>query len=384
MEASVHTGLAAIYWFSAGLIVYTFAGYPVLLRWLARIATRAVKKNDGGENTPLVSIALVAHNEASRIIARLKNLIESDFPPEKIEIIVVSDGSTDDTVEKIKSLAHPRVRLVTRVQREGKSACLNIALAEARGDIIVFSDARQRFDPRAIRELCANFSDPKIGAVSGALDINPATSGIGAGVDAYWRLEKSIRLYESKIDSCIGCTGAIYAIRRELFEPLPPDTILDDVVTPMHVALRGYRAVFDPAAVAFDPQPLEPHLEKIRKQRTLAGNFQMLARHPGWLLPWRNRLWLQLISHKYLRLAAPWLLLAAFTTNAALTASPFYRALFFAQCIFYALAIAGGLFPSKKIALLSLPAGFVFLNLSAMRGLWIFLTRRGGAWRGAR
>ena len=214
--------------------------------------------------------------------------------------------------------------------------------------------------------------DYELGGTGGNAGVGGFGS-VGAGVDTYWRLEKAIRFYESELDSCIGCTGAVYAIRRDLFEPIPSDTILDDVVIPMQIAMRGFRIVFDPAAVAYDPQPLEPRLERIRKQRTLAGNFQMLARHPRWLLPWRNRLWWQLISHKYLRLLAPFLLLAVLLANSALLEVSLYRFLFFGQCIFYICALIGLIFSSLRAVCFSLPAGFVFLNWMTLTGLWHYV-----------
>jgi len=146
--------------------------------------------------------------------------------------------------------------------------------------------------------------------------------------------------------------------------------LLDDVVIPMLIATQGFRVVFEPEAVAFDPQTLEPEREKIRKRRTLAGNYQMLFRNWRWLLPWRNRLWWMLISHKYLRLAAPLFLLLMFAANFFLIEQPVYRALFFGQCLFYFMAICGLIFSTKRLWLFSIPAGFVFLNWMALSGLW--------------
>jgi hypothetical protein len=209
--------------------------------------------------------------------------------------------------------------------------------------------------------------------VSGALMIETAATAVGGGVDAYWRLEKFVRSAESKLDSSIGCTGAVYAIRRKLFQSIPADTILDDVVIPMQIALQNYRILFEPLAVSFDPQSLEPEREKVRKQRTLAGNFQMLFRYLNWLLPSRNRLWWQLISHKYLRLAAPLCLVLALIANARLLESSFFRLLFYGQCFFYSLAIFGLIFSRSKIFIFSIPAGFVFLNWMTVRGFFYFL-----------
>jgi cellulose synthase/poly-beta-1,6-N-acetylglucosamine synthase-like glycosyltransferase len=330
----------------------------------------------GNLEKPTVCAVLVAHNESVRIAARVANLIESDYPAEKLRVIVVSDGSTDGTAELARHACGERGTVVELPERSGKAEGINAGMVECgAAEIAVFADARQRFAKDTIARLISHFADSPVGAVSGALEIEAATSAAGAGMDAYWRLEKSLREAEARIDSSIGCTGAVYAIRRELFRPLPEDTILDDVVQPMQVVMQGHRVLFDPAALAFDSQPLEPAAERIRKRRTLAGNFQMLFRYPEWLLPWRNRVWWQLLSHKYLRIFAPVFLVAIFACGAVLALhSPFYRLLFGAQCLLYVLALAGLLFPSARNRLLALPAGFLFLNAMTVAAFWHYLS----------
>ena len=359
------------FWISAAALAYTFAGYGALMALLAR--SRAVKS---GAPAPLpdVCVVIVAHNEETRIVARLENLLASEYPPEKLRILLVSDGSTDATAARAATINPARVTVLTQPTRAGKAAGLNAALAQATAEIIVLTDARQRFAPDAIARLTAHFADPRIAAVSGALEIETADSATGSGVDFYWRYEKSLRAAESRFDSCIGCTGAIYALRRALFTPLPADTVLDDVVIPMRLAVAGHRVLHDPAARAFDPQPLEPAAEAQRKRRTLAGNFQMLFRHPHWLHPARNRLWWQLLSHKYLRLTAPLFLIALLAASAALSAHSFYRAALALQLAFYFLATLGLLFPPLRGKIFALPAGFVFLNLTVLRALHHYLT----------
>lgn len=363
---------AVTFWLGIAALSYTFAGYPWLIALLAR--KRGVHPEpQPGTTFPDVTVVVVAHNEETRIGARVENLLASDYPREKLRVLVVSDGSTDATISRLHELSSPRLDVVERPLRAGKAAGLNAGAARCAGELVVFTDARQRFAPDTISRLAAHFADPKVGAVSGALEIDRSQSAVGEAVDAYWRLEKRIRAAEARVDSCIGCTGAVYAIRRDLFEPIPDDTILDDVVIPMQIALRGFRVLHDPAALAFDSQPLEPASEQRRKRRTLAGNFQMLFRYPGWLLPWRNRLWWQLASHKYLRILAPAPLALTFLANAALLAIPFYRLAFAAQCALYACAAVGMRFPQLRSPALSLPAGFVFLNLTVLRAFWHYL-----------
>jgi cellulose synthase/poly-beta-1,6-N-acetylglucosamine synthase-like glycosyltransferase len=321
-----------------------------------------------------ITVVVIAYNEEGRIAARITDLLASKYPAEKLRVLVVSDGSTDATAARAREVDPARVTVLTQTERSGKAAGLNLALRHATTEIVAFTDARQRFAPEAMARLASHFADPQIAAVSGALEIDAAQSATGSGVDTYWRYEKMLRAAEARFDSCIGCTGAIYAIRRALFTPLPVDTVLDDVVIPMRLAVAGHRVVHDPTAHAFDPQPLEPVAERLRKRRTLAGNFQMLCRHPAWLLPWRNRLWWQLISHKYLRLCAPLFLALALGSSVALAANPFYRTTLVLQCAFYAIAAIGLLFPTLRGKLFSLPAGFVFLNLTVLRAFWHYLT----------
>lgn len=372
--------LQLVFWLSCVAVAYTFVGYPVVMALLSWTFARPTHKQRPAES-PSISVVMAAGNEAERIRARLENLLGSDYPRERLEIVVVSDGSTDETPEIVAEFADRNVRLVAREERSGKAACLNAGVPAAAGEIVVFCDARQRFAPETIAELVANFSDETVGAVSGELFIESAESGVGGGVDLYWKLEKFIRESEARFSSVIGATGAVYAIRRELFDALPTDTLLDDVVIPMRIALRGYRVGFDPCAPAFDPQTTDPAKERRRKLRTLAGNFQMLFRHPGWLAPWRTGLWWQLLSHKYARVIAPAFMAAMFISNALLVELAFYRWLFGAHCGFYALALLGALLPGAKVKLLSIPSGFVFLNLMSVGGFWNYLR---GAYRQGR
>jgi cellulose synthase/poly-beta-1,6-N-acetylglucosamine synthase-like glycosyltransferase len=247
------------------------------------------------------------------------------------------------------------VRVIEFTARRGKPTVLNALLPEAAGEIVVFGDARQRYDRNALRALVAPFADPQVGAVTGELiltegDGKPLERGLGL----YWRCEKAIRRGESRVGSVVGVTGAIYAIRRELFEALPPDTILDDVLLPMRIARRGYRVVFEPEARAYDQAPASPAGEFARKVRTISGNFQLLARE-RWLLGFGNPLWLQTVSHKGLRLLTPALLGLAFAANLWLLDRPAFRLLFLAQLAFYAIALFGHALRHVRIPGLAAP-----------------------------
>ncbi len=364
-----------LFWASAALLAYTFLGYQLLIALLACFRRRAAP---GGVPPAGVSVVVVAHNEEARIRARIENLKASLC---RVEVIVCSDGSTDSTADLARQAG---ARVFDFPQRRGKAACLSEVIPKLDTPVVVLADCRQQFTPDTIPRLLRHFADPDTGAVSGILRIGDAETSAGAGVNIYWRMETALRQAESNFDSCIGCTGAVYAIRRELFRPIPADTILDDVVIPMFIALAGYRVVYDGEAEAFDPQSLDPGAEHRRKARTLAGNFQMLLRQPRWLSPSRNRLAFQLISHKYLRLAGPLLLAAALVSNIHLAHLPLYRACLILQILLYLLAAAGLAAPSLRMRLFSIPAGFLFLNLMTLRGFFRYLFGpKGGAWEKA-
>jgi cellulose synthase/poly-beta-1,6-N-acetylglucosamine synthase-like glycosyltransferase len=322
---------------------------------------------------PEVTAVIAAHNEQAHIVARVRNLLDSAYDPDKLSVLVVDDGSTDQTVAQLRTIGAHRVRVLCNQRQLGKAACLNQAIAEVETEIVVFTDARQSFAPDAIRRLIGHFSDPKVGAVSGALVLPKAATGIGNSVGLYWTLERRLRMDEARWDSAIGCTGAIYGIRTALFRPIPEDTILDDVVVPMHILQQGYRVLYDMDAVAVEPRETVADTEARRKRRTLAGNFQMLFRYPAWLLPWRNRAWWQLLSHKYLRLAAPLFLALALVSNVVLRAEPLYQGLLGLQLLFYGAALLGLMLPQPAPRLTAVPAGFLFLNLNVVQGLWDYL-----------
>ncbi len=382
MAESSLTIPACVFWLGLALLVYAFAGYPVVLRLLnLALRPRPEEAHAPGE-APSLSCIIVVHNEESRIGARLRNLADCAYIGER-EILLVCDGCTDSTAETARRFdpGFP-LRILEQVERTGKATALNLAAKEATGEILVFGDARQRFAPDAIDRLVDRLRrNPSAAAVSGSLEIEASGDGPAAGLDLYWRLEKWIRNEESKRDSVIGCTGAIYAMRREDYRPLPEDTLIDDVVQPMQALVRGRRILFEPTAVAYDPQTLETHHEKRRKVRTLAGNYQMLFRHPRWLVPRGNRCWWQLISHKYLRLGGPLYLVATLAGALALApSSAFFRLVLAAQILAYLAAVAGISPALRRCRLFSIPAGFLFLQVQSARALLHYVQlRRGGS-----
>jgi poly-beta-1,6-N-acetyl-D-glucosamine synthase len=330
-----------VFWGAAFVVVYVYLAYPLLLALWARIAPKPVVHEPA---TPPVSIIVAARNEADRLAARIDNLLALDYPKRNVQIVVVSDGSTDATAEVLRR--YGRVIDTVYLPRGGKARALNAGVARARHELLVFADVRQRFAPDALRALVAPMADPSVGGVSGELVLDCETgttgeSGIEEGVGGYWRYEKWLRRQESLIGSTMGATGAIYALRRSLWEPLPADTILDDVLAPMRAVLASTRVVFAAGARAFDNAVSAP-AELRRKIRTLAGNYQILWLEPRLLAPWSNPVWLQYLSHKVGRLVVPWALVALVVSSGALASdSLFYAAAFAGQIAFYGLAMYG-------------------------------------------
>jgi cellulose synthase/poly-beta-1,6-N-acetylglucosamine synthase-like glycosyltransferase len=371
---------AIAFWLSLFLLAYVYLGYP-LIAWLrghlmAKPCARA-------PIDPFVSVIVVAHDEANRIRRRIENLLGSDYPRDRFEILIGSDGSSDETVAMASAYEGENVRVFAFRERRGKSSVLNDLVPSAKGEIVVFADARQRFDPDAIRTLVANFADPKVGAVSGELILHTRandspTGHASEGAGFYWKYEKFIRANESWAGSTVGATGAIYAIRRSLFERIPDDTLLDDVLIPIRILRRGYRVLFEAGARAHDRIVSSPQQEFVRKTRTIAGTFQLLAREAWILNPRRSRVWFEAISHKALRLAIPALHLTVFTANLALTRFWFYEWAMGAQMLFYAAALAGHILAGfhKKTMLLTVPYTMTLLGWATIVGLTRFVTRR--------
>jgi len=367
-----------LFWAAFTCIVYVYAGYPLLLMLWRRVSRRPVDKR---YRELSVSLVIAMHNERRNVEAKIRNCQELDYPADKLQIIVSLDAPTDGTDDLLRDSTGQGVEVVCCPVRRGKAEALNSGLAVARGEIVIFGDAGQRLERSAVRELVANFADESVGAVSGTLvlldrDAREATDGVGL----YWRYEKKLRAMESDIHSVPGATGAIYAIRRRLFVPLPPGTILDDVVVPMRIVLGGKRAIVDPAARAYGAATPSPGSEYERKKRTLTGNYQLFAEMPELLVPWRNPVFVQLVSHKVGRLIVPYCLAALFLSNLFLL-DGLYRTVVFLQAGWYLAACAGWWASrgggSRLGALMPIPYAFVLMNWAAVAGLYCFV--RGGA-----
>ncbi|WP_426703025.1 glycosyltransferase family 2 protein [Rhodanobacter sp. Col0626] len=363
-------------WGSALLLVHVFVGYPLCMWLLARCCPRPIARQ---AVTPTVTVILAVHDGAKYLPAKLKNLQALDYPPGQLEIVIACDGCRDATAALAREANDPRVRVLEFTERRGKAACLNDAVAMARGDVLLMTDVRQKLSPMALRELVANLADTHVGAVSGELQMENVQTGFAQGVDAYWRYEKLIRHAESRSGSTIGVSGALYAMRRALFKPLPSGTVLDDVLIPMRVAAAGCRVVFEPHALAWDQPSQQPAEERRRKIRTLAGNYQLIQLAPWLLLPWSNPLWFRFVSHKLLRLLAPWLILLLGLSTAVLaTRHVAYALLLLVLLVGAALVMLGRWMPAAGRWLpIRLAVAFYYLNLFAAQALIAFTRNRG-------
>jgi len=312
MGSLVYAGFLA----SAWLLAYTFVVYPVGIWLLARMKPQPVDKRPV---TPTVSIIMVVREAAQHIQAKLANLRTLNYPSSQLQVIVVCDGCRDGTPKLARRFGDRRIRVLEIAEAQGKAACLNRAVALAQGEVLLFTNVRQTLAPVALRELVANLADPQVGVASGELLFTDNRSGFAQGVDTYWRYEKSLRLAESQSGSTIGVSSALYAMRRIQYEPLPPGTMLDDMLIPMRIIASGRRVVFEPRALAWDQLVQQPAEDRPRRIHNATGHFQLLRLAPWLLSPEENPVWLRFVSHKLLRLAAPWLLLYV-TAAAALLA----------------------------------------------------------------
>jgi len=358
------------------VLVYTYVGYPALVYLAARIRPRRVCVDT--TYTPSVSALIPVYNSSAALTRKLDSLFALDYPRDNLEVLVCSDGSTDDTDATLAEYAarEPRVRVFRSAERKGKPHALNLLREHARGDVLLMTDVRQPLSADALRRLVSHLADPSVGCASGELVLRGET---GAGL--YWKYERWIRQNESLFRSTVGVTGAIYVLRTADLRPLPENLILDDMWIPMRLRCLGQRIVFVPGAFAYD-EAFADGRELGRKIRTLAGNYQLFARMPRLLLPLANPSWFETISHKIMRLVCPWALVVLFLTTSWLlwfdapgagpTVAWFVRLLWAGQLLFYTAAAAGR--SAGRIA--GVARTFVVLNYAAVAGLWRFVKGR--------
>jgi cellulose synthase/poly-beta-1,6-N-acetylglucosamine synthase-like glycosyltransferase len=356
------------------LLAYVYAGYPVLVRLLAGVLRRRVA---AAPHTPSVTVLIAAYNEARHIVETVRNKLAQDYPPDRLEVIVISDGSTDGTDELVRGLADPRVQLIRQEPRAGKTAGLNLAAPRAGGEILAFADANSLWAPDALARLVEPFADADVGYVTGRMAYRaPDGSLTGEGCSAYMRYENALRDWETACGSIVGVDGGIDAVRRELHVPMRADQ-LPDFVLPLTVRERGFRVVYEPRALLYEDALAAAGDEFRMRVRVSLRALHALRDKRTLLDPWRFGLFAwQLWSHKLLRYLAPLFQIGALVSNAVLAWGPwsFWTGLFAAQLLFYVLAWAGHRRrDGQSPRFVTLAYYLCLVNAAAGVALWRFL-----------
>lgn len=365
------------------VFLWVYAGYPLLLLVISRFRRRPVAR---GAIRPRVSIVIAAHNEEPVIRRKLESCLAADYPPELLEVLVVSDGSTDATESIVRELARTgedsRIRLLS-LPRRGKAAALNAGAAAAGGEILVLTDANVLLQREALQALVAPFADPRVGGACGnkiytrpGVDVADA---VDSGENLYWRFDKALKRMESRIGSIFAADGALYAVRRELYAPIADPAQADDIAVSARIVLQGHRLVFVPEAVAVERPPVESGTEFRRKVRVTNRSVRALLLLGSGL--WTRGFYsLELLSHKLLRHLVPFFLLGMLLASAWLaTASHFFRIVLAAQIAFYSLAIVGHVLRRHAIGrhpVVLVPYFFSYVNLAALVGIAALLGGR--------
>jgi len=370
MAGHLNSLLQALFWISATLVGYVYLGYPLFLGILARLAPRHHRFDESFR--PSVSLLISAYNESAVIRQKIENSLQLNYPKQLFEIVVVSDCSNDGTDGIVSEYSNQSVRLVRQNVRLGKASGLNLAVPQARGEIIVFSDANAMYQPDVIEKFVRHFADQKIGYVVGNAryfeSARDSQSSQSEGL--YWKLETWLKRKESEFESVVGGDGAIYAIRRELYSPLRA-TDINDFLNPLQIIVRGYRGLFDPEVVCYEATADTFAQEFRRKVRIVSRALNAVLRAAEALNPFRNlRHWWLLVSHKILRWFAPFFLIGTFLTALVLVSIPFFRWVLLAQVLFYLLAIVGWLLQNNPSSpkLLSTTFYFCVVNLASLLG----------------
>jgi cellulose synthase/poly-beta-1,6-N-acetylglucosamine synthase-like glycosyltransferase len=362
---------------SSFAVLYSYTIYPLLLALLP--GWREAPRSDAGECRSL-SILLSVYNEEKHIAARIDNLLALDYPADKVQVLIGSDGSTDRTDDLVRQCSSPRIELHAFSPRRGKPSVLNRLVVLAQGDLLVFTDANTMFAPDALRKLVRHFADPKIGGVCGRLVFPSASTKTHE--TPYWKLETYLKQRESAIDSCLGANGGIYAIRRTAWPGIPNNTLIDDFVIGMRVREQGLRLIYDAEAIATEELPQSVSHEMTRRIRIGAGGFQALLLCWRSLLPWRGVYTFAFWSHKVLRWLSPFFMLTGLVSNIVLLPHPLFAVLLALQLTFYALALVGAVRRGRKFVLFSGPYYFVTINLALLLGFFRFITHtQQAAWK---
>ncbi len=364
----------AIFWFSALILVYTYVGYPLMVFAISKMRPRTVSK---GEFEPDVTIIITAYNEEKDIQAKLENTLAIQYPGDKLQIMVASDGSTDRTDQIVKEFAERGIELFRQEGRVGKTFTQNKAVERARGEIILFSDATTMYQPDVLEPVLPNFADSSVGCVAGRLVyVNEGEATVGKGTQSYWGYETFIKASESAACSLIGVSGCLYAVRRSAYIPMYPEACSDFLICTV-LYRQSLRSVFEPAAICTEVTNSESGKEFQMRVRVISQTLTDLSRNLDMLNPFKSGFYaVQLISHKILRYAVPLFLVTLFAASAVLTAfSNFYALILAAQIAFYLFAAIALIFERLdiRLGLLSAPMYFVLANLSSLAAFFQFV-----------
>ncbi|QDV18626.1 Beta-monoglucosyldiacylglycerol synthase [Gimesia panareensis] len=380
--------VVSLFWGSLALIAYAYAGYPLLVWLLSRRLDRQENTTEKSEavrtqELPFVSIIIAAYREEDVILERLNNLVLLDYPPDKLEILIGCDGNEDLTGELVSTFNDSRIRLLQFEERRGKSSVLNDCVPAARGEILVFSDANTHMDRQCIKQLVRHFDDETIGGVCGQLILEDAATG--KNVDGlYWKYENFLKQCETSLGAVLGVNGALYALRKSIYTPIPPETIIDDFLIGMRVHLAGRRLIYDGSAFATEETATSVQAEFKRRVRIGTGGFQSLRHLKGLLSPRYGYIAFAFWSHKLMRWFCPVFMTVALLANLCLLSQPLYQVTLLGQGLFYLSAFLGmklGSGGGLVRKLCRVPGMFVQMNLALGMGLfrWLF-TRQTGTW----
>ncbi|HEY0458840.1 MAG TPA: glycosyltransferase family 2 protein [Pyrinomonadaceae bacterium] len=363
-----------IFWLSIAALAYVYAGYPVLVYLVSRLFPKKIQR---AASEPKVTILITAYNEENAIRRKIENTLLIDYPKEKLEILVASDGSTDRTDAIVKEFAARGVRLFRQEGRVGKTVTQNNAVERAAGEIILFSDATTDYRPDVLQAILPNFADEKIGCVAGKLIyVDSSASNIGKGAKSYWNYETFLKEAESRACSLIGASGCLYAVRRSAYRPMYAEACSDFLICTL-VYEQGLRSVYEPRAVCTEDTNRQTDKEMRMRVRVISQTFTDLWRNRKMLNPLRSGFYaVELISHKVLRYSVPLLLLLIYVSNAVLMPhAPLFETLFLAQNGFYLLAVLGWAFEKMgaRIGVFAIPHYFVLANLASVFGFYKFL-----------
>lgn len=385
-----------IFILSCAIVFYNYAGYAILTAILNGFMRKKDRPDPKAPLAPAISFIVAAYNEGDIIRAKILNSLDQDYPAGGIEFLFITDGSTDDTPGIVS--AYPSVRLLHEPQRNGKAAAVNRAVNAATGNILIFSDANTMLNKDAVRLIARHYRDPTVGGVAGEKKVLPpasvvATSDAGAGEGLYWKYESRLKQIDSDFYSVVGAAGELFSLRKNLYEPLPHDTILDDFVLSLRAAQRGFRIIYERDAYATELPSFSIADEKKRKVRIAAGGFQSIVMLWPLLLFWRHpRLSFLYLSHRVLRWTlSPLCLILALVANTALAFSTDSQLFIFTlalQVLFYGLAVlslAPAIQNSRAGKICKIPYYFVFMNVSVILGFFRWLKgSQSAVWEKAR